>query len=77
MDIAYHDEDFNREHKDVLENIRVDHPAKVQMDTAWVYAQVAADEYQNGDLENAAAVSEHRLEEITSHLEQNRLLFSI
>jgi hypothetical protein len=52
MDIAYHGEDFAREHKDVLDNIRVDHPLKVPMDTAWVYAQ-AADQYQYGDVEDA------------------------
>lgn len=99
MDVAYHDEDLNREHKDVLDNIRVDSPLKVHMDTAWVYAHVAADEYRSGDLgsarqaqkwaeqayrdgmmllaENSAAISEKRLQEIISRLQQNRLLFPI
>jgi hypothetical protein len=31
MDVAYHDEDFNREHKEVLDNIQVDPPIKVHM----------------------------------------------
>jgi hypothetical protein len=55
MDIAFHDEEFNRKHKQVLDNIRIDPVVTVEMDTAWVYAQVALDEYRRGDLESAKA----------------------
>lgn len=54
MDDSYHDEDLNREHNDVLEEIATgDPPFKVHMDTAWVYSQLAADAYRSGDLESA------------------------
>lgn len=57
-DIGYHDEHFNREHKDVSDDIHIDPPIKVHADTAWVNSRVALDEYRSGDLECARRAQE-------------------
>jgi hypothetical protein len=51
MDVFHDNEGGERD--DLQDLFQHDSPLKIQMDTAWVYAQLAADECRNNNLETA------------------------
>jgi hypothetical protein len=63
MDISFHDEAFNREHRDVLESLSRDRPSALEtaLQTALVYAEVAEREYSAGFLSEARSAQETAL----------------
>jgi predicted TPR repeat methyltransferase len=60
MDLSFHDGAFNREHRDVLDELSRDRPSALEtaLQTALVYAEVAEREYRAGFFSEAHAAQQ-------------------
>jgi predicted TPR repeat methyltransferase len=60
VDISFHDEAFNRQHRDVLDELSRDRPSALEtaLQTALVYAEIAEREYRAGFFSEAHAAQE-------------------
>jgi predicted TPR repeat methyltransferase len=74
MDISFLDEAFNREHRDVLDELSRDRPSALEtaLQNALVYAEVAEREYRAGFFSEAHAAQETAMRAYGTALELAR-----